>query len=101
MHPSVPYQRGNMFFSKRLASNFFYTQKPYQYLMRFNALIRTHHITSRKKVVLLKKAAERLSCDVLLRSGGAPGIMYCEGSEDDVRRWVTAVQVFSTVMRVS
>lgn len=61
--------------------------------MRFNALIRTHHITSRKKVAVLKKAADRLACHVLLRSGGVPGIMYCQGSEDGVKQWVTIVQV--------
>ncbi|KAF2094382.1 hypothetical protein NA57DRAFT_46406 [Rhizodiscina lignyota] len=58
----------------------------------FNALIRTHHITSRKKVAHLKKAAERLSCSVLLRSGGSPGIMYCEGSETSVQEFVSVVQ---------
>ncbi|OCL05478.1 hypothetical protein AOQ84DRAFT_433029 [Glonium stellatum] len=58
----------------------------------YNALIRTHHITSRKKVASLKKAADKYACYVLLRSGGSPGIMYCEGSEDSVRDWVTIVQ---------
>jgi hypothetical protein len=59
----------------------------------YNALIRTHHITSRKKVASLKKAAEKYACYALLRSGGSPGIMYCEGSEVGVRDWVTTVQV--------
>lgn len=59
----------------------------------YNALIRTHHITSRKKVASLKKAAEKYACYALLRSGGSPGIMYCEGSEGGVRDWVTTVQV--------
>ncbi|KAF2492211.1 hypothetical protein BU16DRAFT_467684 [Lophium mytilinum] len=58
----------------------------------FNALIRTHHITSRKKVAKLVKAADKYACYVLLRSGGSPGIMYCEGNEEGVRSWVSTVQ---------
>ncbi|KAL2262208.1 hypothetical protein VTK26DRAFT_2127 [Humicola hyalothermophila] len=58
----------------------------------FHALIRTHHITSRKKVAELRKAAGKLECFALLRSGGCPGIMYCKGSEDAVREWVATVQ---------
>ncbi|KAK8153910.1 hypothetical protein IWX90DRAFT_381969 [Phyllosticta citrichinensis] len=58
----------------------------------FNALIRTHHITSRKKVANLKKAASKHDVYALLRSGGCPGIMYCEGMEDGVNNWVGAVQ---------
>jgi hypothetical protein len=59
----------------------------------FNALVRTHHITSRKKVALLKKAADTHNCYVLLRSGGCPGIMYCEGDEPGVKQWIATVQV--------
>ena len=59
----------------------------------FNALIRTHHITSRKKVATLKAAAKKLECYALLRSGVSPGMMYVEGSEDAVRKWVEAVHV--------
>ncbi|KAL2119277.1 hypothetical protein VTJ04DRAFT_6237 [Mycothermus thermophilus] len=58
----------------------------------FHALIRTHHITSRKKVAHLRKAASKLGCFALLRSGGCPGIMYCKGSEDAVKNWVETVQ---------
>ncbi|KAK8208235.1 hypothetical protein IWZ01DRAFT_542802 [Phyllosticta capitalensis] len=58
----------------------------------FNALIRTHHITSRKKVANLKKAAGKYEVYALLRSGGCPGIMYCEGLEDGVNNWVASVQ---------
>jgi hypothetical protein len=61
--------------------------------MLFNALIRTHHITSRKKVAVLKKAADAHNCYVLLRSGGSPGVMYVEGRrEEDVGAWVNTVQ---------
>ncbi|KAH8671037.1 hypothetical protein BX600DRAFT_434167 [Xylariales sp. PMI_506] len=60
----------------------------------FVALIRTHHITSRKKVVKLKRAAEQYAVDyVLIRSGGSPGIMFAESrSEASVAAWVAAVQ---------
>ncbi|TKA82236.1 hypothetical protein B0A49_00421 [Cryomyces minteri] len=58
----------------------------------FRALIRTHHITSRKKVAKLKHAADNCACYVVLRSGGSPGIMYVEGSEDGVKDWVATVQ---------
>ncbi|QKX57260.1 uncharacterized protein TRUGW13939_04369 [Talaromyces rugulosus] len=61
--------------------------------MLFNALIRTHHITSRKKVAVLKKAADTYNCYVLLRTGGCPGVMYVEsGREEDVSAWVNTVQ---------
>ncbi|KAJ5533690.1 hypothetical protein N7494_010242 [Penicillium frequentans] len=61
--------------------------------MRFNALIRTHHITSRKKVAALKRAADAHQCFVLLRSGGCPGIMYVEAQEQtNVESWVSVVR---------
>ncbi|KAF2741151.1 hypothetical protein EJ04DRAFT_507561 [Polyplosphaeria fusca] len=58
----------------------------------WNALIRTHHITSRKKVAKLRQAASNLNVYALLRSGGCPGIMYCEGTEAGVKDWVGTVQ---------
>ncbi|KAF2199371.1 hypothetical protein GQ43DRAFT_398919, partial [Delitschia confertaspora ATCC 74209] len=59
----------------------------------FNALIRTHHITSRKKIAALRKAASHHRVYALLRSGGCPGIMYCEGGgEAAVKEWVATVQ---------
>ncbi|KAK0651708.1 hypothetical protein B0T16DRAFT_345606 [Cercophora newfieldiana] len=54
----------------------------------WHALIRTHRITSRRKVAHLRKAADWFECWALLRSGGCPGIMYCKGSEDGVKEWV-------------
>ncbi|KAJ5772774.1 hypothetical protein N7457_007670 [Penicillium paradoxum] len=57
-----------------------------------NALIRTHHITSRKKVAVLKRAADTHQCAVLLRSGGCPGIMYVEGQKERVESWVDVVR---------
>jgi hypothetical protein len=59
----------------------------------FNALIRTHHITSRKKVTKLKQAADATQVFALLRSGSSPGIMYVEGAESGVRQWVDSVHV--------
>ena len=58
----------------------------------YNALIRTHHITSRKKVAKLRVAASNCHIYALLRYGGCPGIMYCQGSETGVRDWVATVQ---------
>ena len=59
----------------------------------FNALIRTHHITSRKKIATLKKAADTYNCYILLRTGGCPGVMYAEARrEEDVSAWVNTVQ---------
>lgn len=59
----------------------------------FNALIRTHHITSRKKVAALKRAADTHDCFVLLRSGGCPGIMYVEARDKSrVEAWVGEVR---------
>ncbi|KAF9738307.1 hypothetical protein PMIN06_006817 [Paraphaeosphaeria minitans] len=58
----------------------------------FIALIRTHHITSRKKVAKLRAAASNYNVYALLRYGGCPGIMYCQGTESGVRDWVTTVQ---------
>jgi hypothetical protein len=58
----------------------------------FNALIRSHHITSRKKVATLKAAAKKLQVYALLRSGGVPGVMLVQGdSEDSVQQWVDIV----------
>ncbi|KAK7178739.1 hypothetical protein DPSP01_003459 [Paraphaeosphaeria sporulosa] len=58
----------------------------------FNALIRTHHITSRKKVAKLRAAASNHNVYALLCYGGCPGIMYCQGTESGVRDWVSTVQ---------
>ena len=57
----------------------------------YAALIRTPHITSRKNVATLKAAAKKLGCAALLRSGASPGMMYCEGQQDNVQEWVDTV----------
>lgn len=58
----------------------------------YHALIRTHHITSRKKIAALKAAAKKLECFALLRSGGIPGVMYVESTvEQNAKAWVDTV----------
>jgi hypothetical protein len=58
----------------------------------YHALIRTHHITSRKKVARLKAAAKVYQCFALLRSGGMPGVMYARAKEKaQVQSWVDTV----------
>ncbi|KEF63254.1 uncharacterized protein A1O9_01231 [Exophiala aquamarina CBS 119918] len=58
----------------------------------YHALIRTHHITSRKKIARLKAAAKTYRCCALLRTGGIPGVMYvCGGTKPDVQSWVDIV----------
>lgn len=58
----------------------------------YHALVRTHHITSRKKVAALKAAAKKLECFALLRSGGIPGVMYVEGKEEKkTQAWIDTV----------
>ncbi|KAL4748795.1 hypothetical protein BDW72DRAFT_195436 [Aspergillus terricola var. indicus] len=59
----------------------------------YNALIRTHHITSRKKVSALKRAADSFNVFAILRSGGCPGIMYIEAKDKDaVESWINVVR---------
>jgi hypothetical protein len=66
----------------------------------FNALVRTHHITSRKKVGKLKEVASREGIWVLLRSGSSPGIMYVEGPQTGVENWLASVQVCRSSPRI-
>ncbi|KAI2625431.1 hypothetical protein GGS26DRAFT_593123 [Hypomontagnella submonticulosa] len=59
----------------------------------FTTLIRTHHITSRKKLARVKKAAASYNVHVLIRSGGSPGIMYAEGADEvAISNWVSFVK---------
>ncbi|KAK9802326.1 hypothetical protein SCARD494_00259 [Seiridium cardinale] len=62
-------------------------------LTLFTTLIRTHHVTSRKKLQRVKKAALHRNIPyVLVRYGGSPGIMYAESTdEDSLSSWVSAV----------
>ncbi len=60
----------------------------------FHCLIRTHHITSRKKVQRVRREARQLQVDwVLVRTGGPPGIMFAEaGDAAALAAWVATVQ---------
>lgn len=60
----------------------------------FITLIRTHHVTSRKKLQRVKKAAAHFDIPfVLVRYGGSPGLMYAESHEGpNLGSWVSAVK---------
>ncbi|KAJ4397468.1 hypothetical protein N0V93_001697 [Gnomoniopsis smithogilvyi] len=60
----------------------------------FATLIRTHHVTSRKKLQRVKKAAAHFDIPfVLVRYGGSPGLMYGESSDAaSLISWVSAVK---------
>ena len=48
-------------------------------MMLYRALIKTHHMTSRKKITAITKAAKKCNCAVYLKSGGhPPGVMVGE-----------------------
>jgi hypothetical protein len=57
----------------------------------YRVLIKTHHMTSRKKILTITKAAKRLSCSVILKTGGPPGIMLAEG--EGALEWMEIVRV--------
>ncbi|KAG8159925.1 hypothetical protein KVR01_010562 [Diaporthe batatas] len=60
----------------------------------FITLIRTHHVTSRKKLQRVKKAAAHFDIPfVLVRYGGTPGLMYAESDQaPNLGAWVSAVK---------
>lgn len=63
--------------------------------MLHRALIRTHHMTSRKKLTAIARAATMHRCAVYLKTGvRPPGFMIAE-SEDEERleAWVADVKV--------
>ncbi|EPE35272.1 hypothetical protein GLAREA_10969 [Glarea lozoyensis ATCC 20868] len=55
-------------------------------------LIKTHHMTSRKKIGVITRAAKTHDCSVLLKVGAPPGIMLCEGEENGVKEWENVVR---------
>ncbi|KAF4636045.1 hypothetical protein G7Y89_g2043 [Cudoniella acicularis] len=55
-------------------------------------LIKTHHMTSRKKIATITRAAKRLDCAILLKTGTPPGIMLCEAGEGEARKWEEVVR---------
>jgi RWD domain len=60
--------------------------------MLFRALIKTHHMTSRKKIATITKSAATNQLAVLLKTGGPPGVMLAEGEESGVKAWVDEVR---------
>lgn len=63
--------------------------------MLYRALIKTHHMTSRKKITAITKAAKKHNCAVYLKTGAhPPGIMIAESDgEEGVRDWIASVKV--------
>jgi hypothetical protein len=58
-------------------------------------LVKTHHMTSRKKIFTLTQAAHNLQCSLLLKTGPhPPGIMLAEGEQAD--DWLKVVKVIGT-----
>ncbi|CZR63252.1 uncharacterized protein PAC_13149 [Phialocephala subalpina] len=49
-------------------------------------------MTSRKKISAITKAAKRLSCSVVLKTGSPPGIMLAEGEEEEAGAWLEVVR---------
>ena len=67
-------------------------------MMLYRALIKTHHMTSRKKITAITKAAKQYNCAVYLKTGmHPPGVMLgeCDGGEgeEDLKAWVKSVKV--------
>ena len=66
--------------------------------MLYRALIKTHHMTSRKKITVILKAAKKYNCAVYLKTGAhPPGVMIgecdAEQGEQDLKEWVGSVKV--------
>ncbi|KAL8800911.1 MAG: hypothetical protein Q9182_004835 [Xanthomendoza sp. 2 TL-2023] len=62
-------------------------------LTLFRALIKTHHMTSRRKIQALTKSAKHNSVSVILKTGKPPGVMIAEAAnEDAVKQWVESVK---------
>lgn len=67
-------------------------------MMLCRALIKTHHMTSRKKIMAITKAAKQYDCAIYLKSGkNTPGVMIgeCDGEEGerDLKELVKSVKV--------
>lgn len=62
--------------------------------MLHRALVKTHHMTSRKKISAINKLAKKWECAVYLKTGVPPGIMIAESEgEEGVGEWVASVKV--------
>ena len=63
------------------------------------ALIKTHHMTSRKKIQTLTKAAKALHCAVVIKTGRPPGVMIVEAANDSESEAQKAVESWVGVVR--
>ena len=63
------------------------------------ALIKTHHMTSRKKIQTLTKAAKSLHCSVVIKTGRPPGVMIVEATNDSENEAKKAVEAWVGVVR--
>lgn len=65
--------------------------------MMYRTLIKTHHMTSRKKITAICKAAKKFDCAIYLKTGGhPPGVMIAECEEEGdegLAGWVDTVKV--------
>ena len=63
----------------------------------YRALIKTHHMTSRKKITTIAKAAKKYRCALYLKTGDPPGVMIgeCDGEqgEQDLKELIGSVKV--------
>lgn len=65
--------------------------------MIYRALIKTHHMTSRKKIQRLCKATKAQQCSVVIKTGRPPGVMIAEGEEQrNVQEWIEVVKARHT-----
>lgn len=65
-------------------------------MMLCRALIKTHHMTSRKKISSIIKAAKKCNCAVYLKSGmHPPGVMIAECDNENLKEWIKNVKVFT------
>ncbi|TGO65720.1 hypothetical protein BCON_0001g00340 [Botryotinia convoluta] len=55
-------------------------------------LIKTHHMTSVKKIEKITKSAKKLDCAVLLKTGRPPGVMLAEGETEKAEQWLDVVK---------
>lgn len=63
------------------------------------ALIKTHHMTSRKKIQTIAKAAKSLHCSVVIKTGRPPGVMLVEATNDSETEAKKAVEAWVGVVR--
>ena len=66
-------------------------------MILYRALIKTHHMTSRKKIRAIAKSSKKCNCAVYLKTGEPPGVMIgeCDGEmgEQGLKEWIGSVKV--------